>query len=605
MSNSLNKATDKLAALNEIDLAANILRCEFFKQLEPIRPLDLESLNRVLVIAPHQDDETIGAGGTLLSLKAREAETHILFLTDGNQVSPTRPVSNAETRRSEAKSACRMLGARTYELGINNIKPDPDLEHLEKMAEQIHTIKPDAIMLPWFLGQPKHRAACHFLGLCDMLFPMKSPQIIGYQAHNTLMPSHYVDITPVIEQKREVMTQYRSQNEIYRRYDHIAEGLAAWNSRFLPITMEKPQKRYVELFLTTSMEQFRKIIRDFYLDNLEGVYSNSLARMDGYVSLQKQALVIRKHAKRFMKKTTDKLGPPELEDVPCPLCGECDGIPLRSIPWRGVILEFQVCSECGLVYMKRRPTEKWRRIFYKRAFWEERTDSVIQRHCQSRKLSFVEALRNRMEGGMRRSHKILGILNNHVKINTDTHVLEIGAGFGDAIGRLRMEKRCSASVVEPSEIATELGKIKYGVQPAAKFIEELDGERLLKGTIDLVIMSHVLENTTDPVRSLKIVGNVMKDDGLLYIDTPHLFYHPHAINPYHNVIFSPWSLKTALACAGFQVEHLICSENPEKLDGKKPDMYLTILAKKASPVKTIPKGNAKRVVELWEKGMAL
>src|SRR2546423_12993743 len=67
---------------------------------ESAAPLDY------LVIAAHPDDAELGAGGTILSLKAQGARVGVLDLTSGE---PT-PHGSPEFRRRETEAASAVLG---------------------------------------------------------------------------------------------------------------------------------------------------------------------------------------------------------------------------------------------------------------------------------------------------------------------------------------------------------------------------------------------------------------------------------------------------------------------------------------------------------------
>ena len=45
--------------------------------------LSFTDKDKVLVIAPHPDDEALGAGGILQSAKAANAEVRVVYLTNG------------------------------------------------------------------------------------------------------------------------------------------------------------------------------------------------------------------------------------------------------------------------------------------------------------------------------------------------------------------------------------------------------------------------------------------------------------------------------------------------------------------------------------------
>lgn len=97
---------------------------------------------RVLMLSPHQDDETLGTGGMLQQVKAPGGEAHIVWITagdgfefDGGVMSHTLRPNQADmrelahTRMLEARNAARILGVpdeQMYFLGF----PDSGLFHL-------------------------------------------------------------------------------------------------------------------------------------------------------------------------------------------------------------------------------------------------------------------------------------------------------------------------------------------------------------------------------------------------------------------------------------------------------------------------------------------
>ena len=81
------------------------------------RPLDdarLAALSPLLVLAPHQDDETLGCGGLLATASRLGLEPRVAYLTDGaasHLGSPTWPRARlARARRREALAALAVLG---------------------------------------------------------------------------------------------------------------------------------------------------------------------------------------------------------------------------------------------------------------------------------------------------------------------------------------------------------------------------------------------------------------------------------------------------------------------------------------------------------------
>ena len=285
------------AAIPDIELAARVLGVESFsEQLEPVR-LPVGELGRVLVIAPHQDDETIGAGGLLLLARDNGVSITVLFVTDGVQRSLARRLGSeggdmelARIRDEEARQVCKVLGAEMHSLGISNPDPAPSLADLERMADIISDCRPDVVLIPWVLdAQVKHRMTNHLLWLASRHRRLPDCEIWGYQVHNTIYPNGYVDITDVIDEKRQLLGVFDSQNLHMRRYDHFALGMGAWNSRYLPEDAAG-EARYAELFFALPLAEHLALIERFYFRDLRQTYRGHERVMAGIMPLHEAVL---------------------------------------------------------------------------------------------------------------------------------------------------------------------------------------------------------------------------------------------------------------------------------------------------------------------------
>ena len=63
-----------------------------------------------LVVAPHPDDETLGAGATIMRKVEAGTHVHLVVATDGSKSPPGDPVEVAALRVAELRAACRVLG---------------------------------------------------------------------------------------------------------------------------------------------------------------------------------------------------------------------------------------------------------------------------------------------------------------------------------------------------------------------------------------------------------------------------------------------------------------------------------------------------------------
>jgi LmbE family N-acetylglucosaminyl deacetylase len=262
--------------ISDIDLAVGVLDTQFFdSDLVAVR-LPIEKVRSILVLAPHQDDETIGAGGSLLLAKKAGVELHVLFITDGRSRKATSYASTPEEvvtiRNREAAEVCELLGAQIHHLGINNAKLNPSLADLDRLSQKISDLAPQVMLVPWLLDTPKHRVVNHLLWLANHRSAIPYCEVWGYQVHNSLIPNGYVDITEVAEDKWRILERYISQNLHLKRYDHMAKGMAAWNCRFLPDYKADQIARYVEVFCALPLPEHLKLVESFYLRDLDITY---------------------------------------------------------------------------------------------------------------------------------------------------------------------------------------------------------------------------------------------------------------------------------------------------------------------------------------------
>lgn len=119
---------------------------------------------RVVVVAPHPDDEVLGAGGLVRELHDRGIGVVIVAVTDGEASHAGSPESGPDIRSirtEESALALRRLGiadASVERLGIPDGQVTPNTERLE--AELVRILRPtDLCLSPWERdGHPDHDA---------------------------------------------------------------------------------------------------------------------------------------------------------------------------------------------------------------------------------------------------------------------------------------------------------------------------------------------------------------------------------------------------------------------------------------------------------------
>lgn len=191
---------------------------------------------RVLVFAPHPDDEVAGPGGVLALHRAAGDPVRVVVATDGLAGDP-------EHRFEAATYAARRRGESTRglsELGVDDVVfwgfPDScvlspsDLERgVLAAADELRRYRPDLVYLPWqHEGHPDHHAL-HTIVVHALDRGAFTGTALGYEVWNAMIPDLIVDVTAVTDQKRRAMLAHESQLA-YVQYDHALLGLSAYRS---------------------------------------------------------------------------------------------------------------------------------------------------------------------------------------------------------------------------------------------------------------------------------------------------------------------------------------------------------------------------------------
>ena len=119
-------------------------------------------MSRILVLAPHPDDEAIGCGGALLQHAKQRDEVHVVFLTSGEKGGHGR--SEMETicvREAEARAATKILGVKKNEFWhLPDGAVRPTSAAIERLQKKLKQFRPDKIYVTHDREMhPDHRGA--------------------------------------------------------------------------------------------------------------------------------------------------------------------------------------------------------------------------------------------------------------------------------------------------------------------------------------------------------------------------------------------------------------------------------------------------------------
>lgn len=180
-------------------------------------PVQLETLRRerVLVVAPHMDDEVIACGGTLLLHRALQSDVRVVFVSDsaGPSGDATVAANLRRIRRAEMLQVRDMLALGSVEELL--FADGALMRHEEaialRLADELRTFRPDQVLCPFPAdGHADHQASALAFGAATRLAGWQGA-VLAYEVWSTLWPNMAVDIGAVADEKATLIRTYASQ----------------------------------------------------------------------------------------------------------------------------------------------------------------------------------------------------------------------------------------------------------------------------------------------------------------------------------------------------------------------------------------------------------
>jgi len=183
-------------------------------------------MERVLVVAVHPDDETLGCGGTLLKHKEKGDSIHWLIVTDidGDELFE---VSFRKKRKEEISLVTKAYpfdSVHNLNLPAGRLDAISQFELVPKFAKVIREINPSVVYLPYMHDVHSDHKVAFYTGLgstktfrypgVKQVFMMETisetdyaPGLPGF----VFSPNVFEDITRYIERKTQIMQLYESE----------------------------------------------------------------------------------------------------------------------------------------------------------------------------------------------------------------------------------------------------------------------------------------------------------------------------------------------------------------------------------------------------------
>jgi N-acetylglucosamine malate deacetylase 1 len=186
---------------------------------------------RVLVIAPHPDDETLGCGGTVLKHIAAGDSVSWVIVTKAYE--PRWPAEDIERREQQIENVSKAYGfANKFRLTFPAARLDtvPLEELMAKFSEIVAEVKPDWIYTVHEGDvHSDHRAVFEATTSAVKSFNSRNKGVSRLLSYETIsstdaapprpttvfLPNVYCDITPFIERKLQIMSLYEGEVHPY------------------------------------------------------------------------------------------------------------------------------------------------------------------------------------------------------------------------------------------------------------------------------------------------------------------------------------------------------------------------------------------------------
>ncbi|GJM15324.1 MAG: hypothetical protein DHS20C13_06510 [Thermodesulfobacteriota bacterium] len=245
----------------EIDGSPVKINHQWEEDYTPFETIDLTN-NKVLVLAPHADDESFSCGGSLVRHIENGDSVKVVVLTDGSKADFTGKYHKEDyvlKREEEAKRACEILGISEIEFWKN---PDrnlqSDISNISRLYDLINEYKPTLIYVPSPLEfHPDHRATADIVWRA--IQKIQHDCMVAFSEINTtIRVNSLVDISSTVDTKRKACDSYLSQLENIP-YTDYSLGL----NRFRALTVNSECTHAEGFFIMNSTEIINNPIEYF------------------------------------------------------------------------------------------------------------------------------------------------------------------------------------------------------------------------------------------------------------------------------------------------------------------------------------------------------
>ena len=202
-------------------------------------------MKKILVVSPHADDETLGAGGSILRYSRNGDKVYWINVTNAKKEYGYTETEERQ-RRCEIERAAVRYGVEQLDnlelkpAGLDEYKTS---ELVQIFCEKIRNIQPEIVIIPFqYDVHSDHRIVFDVVYSCTKAFRYPSiEKILSMEilsetdyavSDNGFVPNYYVDISDYMEEKIDILKEYKSEirPSPFPRNEEAIRGLAKYRA---------------------------------------------------------------------------------------------------------------------------------------------------------------------------------------------------------------------------------------------------------------------------------------------------------------------------------------------------------------------------------------
>jgi len=190
---------------------------------------------KVVCVGAHPDDPESGCGGTLARYAALGHAVTIVYLTRGERGIQGKSLDDAaRIRTAECEAACRIIGAKPVFFGQIDGATEVTGAQVDAMQQLLAAQKPDLLFTHWPIDTHMDHQVASTLAVRAWM-ALRTPLLYFFEVDTGsqtegFLPNTYVDVSPVLDQKKRALFAHVSQDGqgIWREHHEV---MAQWRGR--------------------------------------------------------------------------------------------------------------------------------------------------------------------------------------------------------------------------------------------------------------------------------------------------------------------------------------------------------------------------------------